>query len=754
MSKLNKQDLIQKLMATFLDEMDEHVASINDGLLVLEKHSAEDSEYNEAVRSLFRATHSLKGAARSVDVKVVERICHELEDVLGQLRDSGIKPPAETFHLLFAAAETLSDASEKLRRKISLDEENAQSLLDKLHRTSEQLSSGTSNHAEPFSTQQPMETFSPCAAPTAAIAFEQKLVSVPAADPMEEPEEDFRPLEKISNTEQQSLRVSADKLDSLLALSSEFLTSYRKTETWYATVDKLSENLKACQKLPGATQANTRRLREIEKEVDRFLTAMKAEVRSIGETARLVDEEIRGLRMRPLSDACLSLKLAVRELAISTNKKVELEVMAANVELDRSVLESLKDPLLHIIRNAVQHGIESPSQRRDTGKPEKSVIQLSAHLQGSQVQIEIRDDGRGIDEERVRAQARKLGLPEPQSQQDIANLLFMPAFSTSTEVNDIAGRGVGLDVVANQVTALQGSVNVTSEAGKGTCFALTVPLTLTKIRVLLVKISGQTFAFPCASVQRLLRITQADLRLVEGNQVLPFEGQLISVAGLSDALKLHNDGTTFGAGRMPVVVVSQGQTRRALIVDELVGEQEVVVTGLGSRLQRVRNLSGATLLGTGEIALILNVSELLRRNNPQSSINRVTVQADTKSTSKQKRLIVCDDSPTTRILETSILQSAGYDVTSVPDGQDAWELLQAQGADLIVSDVEMPIMDGFSLCSTIRASERWRHLPVILITGLAKESDRENGLKAGASAYVVKGEFDQTELIETIEQLI
>lgn len=826
-------------MGTFLDELDEHVLTLNDGLLMLEKSTPNTPEYQQQMRSLFRAAHSLKGAARSVDAQAIESVCHEMEEFLSLLKTTGIKPEAEGFQILFSATDSVKQMGAKLRKKQNVDASSVQELLEKLKQASTSLSSpeptdkmetlAVSNENESLETTEPQAAFIkqepeqpevkqdevkqpelklPEAKLPESKLPESKLPELKQLEPPAEPQvpqsgtnEHTAEMDESMATrgnEAQSLRVSSERLDQLLALSSELLTSYRRTETWQLSVEELSERLRdrltewqpiekqlrmfieegldstkrstsflhtaeqksqlkristnMGQRLLAAPAANTKSLKEMVREVDRFLSSMKAEIRTIGETARLVDEEIRGLRMRPFSDACLGLQLAVRQLSISTGKSIDLEIVGGDTELDRSVLENLRDPLLHIIRNAVQHGIEFPQQRKASGKPEAAVIQVSAALRGQHVQIEIRDDGQGINEEAVKARARKNGLAEPQTKEEVTALLFTPWFSTSASVDHVAGRGVGLDVVASQVAGLQGNVSLTYEAGKGTCFTLTVPLTLTKIRVLLVKAGGQTLALPSASIQRLLRIQLIEMQSVQGGQVLPFDGTLISVCSLSDALKLTTPSNAAHETRVPAVVLIQGAARRAYLVDELIGEQEVVVTNLGARLQRLRNVSGATILASGEIALILNTAELMKRNQSSGSMHRQTQQQSMAT--RQKRLIVCDDSPTTRILETSILQSAGYDVTAVADGQDAWELLQSQGADLIVSDVEMPVMDGFSLARTIRASDKWKNLPVILVTGLAKESDRENGLKAGANAYVVKSEFDQSELIEAIEQFV
>ncbi|HEY9759597.1 MAG TPA: hybrid sensor histidine kinase/response regulator [Oculatellaceae cyanobacterium] len=779
---MNKETLIERLMVTFVEEMEEHVAVLNRDLIHLEKVEPDKPDYDQLLRSIFRTVHSLKGASRSVDLSPIEQVCHEMEELFASVRDDEAMLNPKLFRVLFGIADELCSSGAKLRQHKSLDEPR----LKELH---EELSSAIAESCRSDGSPSVSTKVCPDELPSKTLVPEpiteqseekeressqnhisDNLVSkdVPAtpAEVPSQPNQDVGPsIQPVHNvieskngiadtintitgastkSESSSIKVASGKLDSLLAQSGELLAVYRKSEVWLEQLSELQDQLK------GTNLRNTGKL------VDKLFSTMKSDLRNLCDSARQVDEEIRSLRMRPFSELCLGMERTVRDIGAASGKKVRVVVCGGDVELDRAILERLKSPLNHLLRNAIQHGLEPVSDRQKSGKDETGTITVSACVQGSQVQIKIEDDGRGIDVAAVRAQAARHRMPIPQSDEEAADMLFLPGFSTSTTVNEISGRGVGLDVVANELLNLQGSINVSHQVGRGTCFVLNVPLTLTKIRVLFVRLNEQTYAFPSSNIETLLRIDCSEVVTVQGRQVLRVRDRFVSVTTLARDLNIDQRVMTLDdKKKLPIVVVRYGNTLRAYIVDELLTEQEVVVTNLGARLQRVRYLSGSTLQPNGEIALIINSAELIRRNSNNESSRETALFASAEpSKERKKRLIVADDSLTTRILQTSILESAGYEVSAASDGQICWELLNSEGADLIVSDVEMPQMDGFTLTRTIRESSQWRDLPVILVTSLKRDKDRARGLEAGANAYVAKSDFDQKTLLETIAQLV
>jgi two-component system chemotaxis sensor kinase CheA len=368
------------------------------------------------------------------------------------------------------------------------------------------------------------------------------------------------------------------------------------------------------------------------------------------------------------------------------------------------------------------------------------------------VEVTVADDGGGLDLAAIRERAQQKNLPEPADDRELARYVFLPNFSTAPIITEISGRGVGLDAVRTQVETMRGAVDLAFEESRGTRFVLTLPLTLTTLRVLLTRTRGQTFAIDNAAIERLMRIGSDDLRSIEGRDVLALGGPPTPVVSLADLLDLPAEETIQADRRFPLVILAAGGQRVGLLVDELLAEQEVMVRALGSRLAGLRAVTGALVLPSGGVALILNAADLVRRALRHVP-SRPTMPVASQIASKG-RLIIADDSVTTRTLEKSILEAAGYEVTVASDGLEAWRLLQEKGADLLVSDVQMPRMDGFDLTAAIRNSQRFRRLPVVLVTGAESESDKTRGLEVGANAYLLKSAFDQTTLLETIRQML
>jgi two-component system chemotaxis sensor kinase CheA len=582
--------------------------------------------------------------------------------------------------------------------------------------------------------------------------------------------------------------VPAERLDAMLTRNGELLVARRSVESWSDDVEALRDYVggwrdewrtatKPLGKLRRGAEGEAEadplvrrlgqaldragdRLNELEDQLDRLAGKMARNRRQLARAADLLDEDVRRVRMLPFADACQGLERAARDLSQAAAKPVDLVIEGGAVELDRSVLEGLKDPLMHLVRNAIDHGIESAERRRAAGKPPVGRVSVTAELRGPQVEIVVADDGAGLDIDALRQQAKARGLSESADDRALADLIFQPGVSTSAIITNISGRGVGLDVVKSRVEALHGTIELTSEPGQGMRFTLDVPLTLTTLRAVLVKESGQFFAVASACVQRLVRIDPRDFRMVEGREMLLTRGSPpLPVASLSTSLGLvappELDRTD---NKRPGLIVAVGDRRAAFIVDELLAEQEIVVKGLGARIRRARLVSGSTILPSGRIALVLNAVNLLRAalsSGAGLAASRAQDQpSSVAAVASRKRLLVVDDSVTTRTLEKTILEAAGYEVATAVDGEDGWRLLQERGADLLISDIEMPRMDGFALAETVRASSRFAELPVVLFSSRASETDKARGIEVGADAYIVKGAFDQKDLLETIAQLL
>lgn len=763
---MDREDLSRRLLATFVVELDEQVQALNRDLLALEKGPA-DARRAELLRSVFRAAHSLKGAARSVNLEVIEQFCHRLEEILSPVRDGRVPLAADLLAMLFEAADALADAGERLRAERALAGAPVEKLLDRL----ETLELAAAPPA-PTAAAAAVETVPGAAAPSADVArsfppFASPVTSEAPATPLEA---EALPDRARAAT---AVRVAAEKLDALLAASGELIVARHRivsrpselrtlqdlVRRSRADLDPLRKAVHRTGRELGAASVSAldrigESLQRLDREIERLTGWMRADGRRIDQLSAILDEEVRRARMLPFAEACQGFDRSVRDLAHGGGKEVDLVIDGGGVELDRAIIERLRDPLRHLVRNAVDHGIESPAERRARGKSPRGRVAVRAELHGAQVEVRVADDGRGLDLDALREQARRRQLAEPADPRDLARLIFLPGLSTARMITDVSGRGVGLDVVKSQVEALHGGVEVSYEPGRGTSFVLTVPLTLTVLRALLFKAGGRTYALPSLNVAQLVRVGAETIRAVEGRDVLTIGGPPLPVVSLGAVLGL--DGFAAGASgeRIPVIIVTVGEQRVGFVVDEFVSEQDVMVKNLGRRIGRVRHVSGATLLPAGGIALVLSAAHLLRSALGAPAGRSLEVVPGGRLAERRKRLLVVDDSVTTRSLEKSILEGAGYEVAVAADGEAAWDLLQQRGAELVVSDVDMPRMDGIALTATIRSSERFRDLPVILLTARESEEDRARGVASGANAYLVKSAFDQRSLLEAIAQLL
>jgi two-component system chemotaxis sensor kinase CheA len=582
-----------------------------------------------------------------------------------------------------------------------------------------------------------------------------------------------------------TVRVPAEKLDRLLAQSGELLVARRRVQAraeeltalqeavglwrqdWRAIEKGLAKLLHENGRAGGNGSAGPlpRRLgrllersgaavRRLDESLERLATGLAGDSRLLKQVAGALDGEVRRVRMLPFAEACQGLDRTVRDLAQAGGKDVELVLEGGDVELDRSVLEGLKDPLRHLVRNAVDHGIEAPAERRAAGKPPRGRVRVAAVLRGAVVEVVVGDDGRGMDLEALRQQARKRGLPVTADEHELAQLAFLPGLSTARLITDVSGRGVGLDVVKSRLEALHGTVELSFAAGAGTSFTLAVPLTLTTLRALFVAAGGQTFALAGTNVRKLVRVAPGAFRSLQGRDALALGGPPLPVASLAETLGLRSREPLRPGDKASVLVVAAGEQRMAFVVDEFLAEQEIMVKGLGARIRRVAHVSGATILASGKIALVLNAANLIRTALTAAPGRAPAPLVAREAAPARKRILMAEDSLTTRTLVKSILEAAGYDVTAAADGAAAWDSLQEHGTDLLVSDVEMPRMDGFALTEAVRGSQRFRELPVVLVTARASDADRARGAAVGANAYLVKSAFDQQNLLETIAQLL
>jgi two-component system chemotaxis sensor kinase CheA len=475
--------------------------------------------------------------------------------------------------------------------------------------------------------------------------------------------------------------------------------------------------------------------------------------------------ETRRLRLIPLAVVMEELERVVRQLSRDLGKQVQLVVHGAELEVDKKLLDELKAPLLHLLRNALDHGIESPPQRLHNGKPAMGTITISFRQTGRSIELEMRDDGAGINVERIKELAVERGLISEAAMAELdqhgaTQFIFHSGFSTRSEVNGVSGRGIGLDSVREVATRLGGSIEVDSWPGVGTSFRFSVPNVLVTAEGIVIKSADQTFVLPVDNVERSFLLSQVNVQTIGSRQYLIYNEKQVLLTSLAQVLQLPSlpPGLTKNSDQYVVVLQSRGRCG-AFTVDGLLKNQEVVVKSFSKPLVRVRRVSGATIMADGQVALILNPEDLIRTASNQLQVSRAAYEAGNQDAisevqKDQQRILVVDDSITTRTLEKNILEAAGFYVKTARNGVEAMSHLRAEGFDLVVADLEMPEMDGFQLTRSIKMDQRLADLPVIIVTSLDSAEDKAKGMEAGADAYVVKSRFDQQGLLTTIRQLV
>jgi two-component system chemotaxis sensor kinase CheA len=762
---LTDDELRAQLIGTFKGELEEYMTLLNRRLLELER----DGSSEEALYDAFRTVHNLKGAAGAIGFEPVSNIAHSLENLLGAVRKQQytLCPPA--FDVLYLGLDLISTLMEQeLGGKPAPRDAG-----DEIEARVQSLLQGES--AQPDQASQPERTPRPDKDPPDKPAAE-KPAKGKSKQPTPQPPDAPSPAASAAPDSADSVRLALYKIDRLMADVGDLLVSKNQYEQRVREcrdlddmLDDMSKNWSRVRGLrrrlqKGGSDRSTERLLEA---VDRLLSDMRQVRQSFGslssrmandtlhlsKSVSTLQQAVQYLRMDPIGSLFESMRRQLRDLGRQHDKRIELSVSGADTELDRQLTESLRDPLMHLIRNAVDHGLETPSERKKAGKKEEGTIYLSATTRGSHIVVEVSDDGRGVDLDQVKARVRELGWAgerdlERLSDEDLLSFLFRPGFSTRTEVTTTSGRGVGLDVVKTNVERMQGRVEALTRPGHGTAFRMTLPLTVATVHVLMVRINRQMFAIPTGSVERTLRLKPQDAYTMNSRLTIAVDERAVHLTAVEHMLGMPVPDRS-GESIWTVLVLRQGTERLAFAIDELIGEQEVVIKSLGRQLRKVRHLAGGAIMGDGTVVLLLHPADLLRtaRGEPVSPKTR-------SSRSLKRRILVVDDSITTRTLEKNILENAGYEVVLAKDGAEGFEVASASPPDLVIADVEMPKMNGFELARAIKSDAGLGHLPVILVTSLGSAEDRARGVGAGADAYIVKGQFDPTSFLELVSSFM
>jgi chemotaxis protein histidine kinase CheA len=751
-----------ELLATFRAEVEERLASLQAGLLTLEG----SGNPKKAVGSLFRDAHTVKGSARMLGLSGVLHVSHSMEDLLGALRDGRFAVRRDLVDLLLASC----DAIGRALPGGELGDDDLEPVVAALAAA--------------------VAGADPCAVPVLAakVTVPPQPTPVPVVFPAADLGATSSPAERAPGTEKRtgtapgdivrpgsdSVRVAASKVYELLDVVGEADLGARRIEQtttgllalaaeqarWAATLR--AATLRSASTLPPDVALALHRLVGAGDDVAGAVRGLRELVEGHRGGMALVRDGAMGLAMVPVRRAFSTLPRIVRDVAAATGKTVRLETAGEDVEIDKQVLDGVADALKHLVVNAVDHGCESPAERVAAGKPAEAVVRVTARGVAGTVVLEVADDGVGVDEDRVREKAVELGLLTADSTlagPALLELLFTPAFSTASVVTETSGRGVGLDVVRAAVEELGGSVEVRSERGAGTAFVLTLPVTLGVLRCLLARVGDERYAVPVPGVVESLSLRDAEVHTLAGATVVVRHGVSIPLLDLGAALGLARP-TGGHAGSALVVRHAGGSGAMvAWAVDRLEGESELVVKDLGDFLGRVPAIAGATIDGDGSVVCLLDLRELAERVVGPSPAVGATVIARTHrpaapSVQRKPRVLVVEDSVGVRELERVILEGAGYQVETAVDGLDGAARLRDDPADLVLSDVEMPGMDGFDLTRTIRRTKGWENVPVIIMTSRGEEHARQAGLDAGCSAYLLKNEFDQEQLVSTVRRLV
>lgn len=710
-------------LSGFVQEARERIDRLNQGLLALEANP----EDREAFQEVVREAHTLKGAARMVGLPSIGALAHKMEDILAMVERGRTSLQGSLFDRLFEALDLLSQRVERIAR----GEGEAPDLEEACRR----LEAALEEQGVPEVAPQREEV-----RPVYQLLPERREGTIRIA---------LEKLDRLSNLVVESAVERMQAAEGRRGLQGLLLLAKQAGRRWSELREKL---------LREGTAEAVRTYEDLERRLQEGLARLFEELEEAAVREDLLSEELRhevmAIRMQPLNTVFQAFPRAVRDLARGFGKEVELVIKGGETELDTRIIEGLGEPLLHLLRNAIDHGLEPPGEREALGKGRRGKVAITASQRGGRVFIEVEDDGRGIDLRTVREAAVRRRLLSPEeafslSDAEALELIFLPGFSTSRLITDVSGRGVGMDVVRAALRRLKGSVSVETSLGEGTKVVLDLPLTLAMLRALLLQAGGQVFALSASSVEQVVQVEASDIRRVEGREAFRFEGQTVPLVHLGALLGLVGEvGETF-----PVVVVASSGRRIGFAVDHVLDEAEIVVKDLGSYLGKVANVSGATILGSGEVALILDASELCEAAKGLPEL-RPSLLKEKALKEAPPSILLVEDSLIARDLERNILEAAGYQVEVAVDGIDALEQLEAGEFQLVVTDIEMPRMDGFELVARIRAKERWKDLPVVVVTAKESAEDRRRGIEVGADAYILKSAFDQGSLLEIIGRFI
>lgn len=742
------------LIDTFEAEAQDHLKCLNEGLLKLEQNPND----LELLGEMFRSAHSLKGAAKLLGFNQVSEQAHKAEDILSKINESETTFSSDSADNLFQIFDAIG------------------SLV--CHAVNE-----TNKHSE----DQKVQEKSPTDECDIKSEWEIKKIEKSVTDKESEKQKDQvkesinKEIRSTASTVARSkeVRVHTSKLDLIGSIASELSTLKKRpediridTKKYLGKFKELDKNWRDVKnnliKLTHSTSSDTNNYMTLMSIVSVFennYDVLKSDIvkvlkdsKNLAVAENLILKKLEKvaieLRMLPISTTLNLFPRTVRDLCKALNKKISITIEGSSVHLDKKILEKIKDPLTHLVRNAADHGIETPERRVQLGKPEEGNIKISVSRSGDSVLIVVEDDGAGINMDALREVAKKRGYNcgDVITEEELANIIFEQGVSTSKIITDISGRGVGMDVVKRNIDEIKGNIGIKSEKNKGTKFTIKVPLTITVSKILLVQVDGKSYAFPIDDIEGVVEAKKEQIKSSEGRKVLMVRDKTIPLISLRSVIGCNGKKSEDDEIRTIVLLSYNGMTV-GCIVDVILSERDVVIKSFGKYLSNIPFITGAAPLSNDDGALVINVPDFLSKAFSLSATEPIFHKKNEVSQKKQKRILLVEDSLTTRELEKSILESCGYQVNTATDGMEGLKMAREEEIDIIVTDVEMPRMNGFQMIQKIKEDKRLNGLPVIIVTSLEKESEKKKGMEVGADAYIVKASFDQTNLINTIESL-
>jgi two-component system chemotaxis sensor kinase CheA len=738
-----------ELRSIFKIEFEENIQTLNNELLKLES----DVFNTDALTKLMRTAHSMKGGARMIGLPDVVTLAHFFEDMLGAVKKEGVELKRHDFDRMYKAIDIIKSL---VNEAVTGEAPNFVAAL-----VIDQIINGS---GEPKTNDEPDSV------------KRQSEIAADSQPVTQELQGDIIPAFSID-----TIRVASSKLDTLMDLSGELTVSKIQLALRLGKINDLSLLL----------EDSTRELNSIEtallpqrsenpglfSEVGLIINRLKnrfdsasVEIGNLSDgisedNSRLnfvayeFEEVIKNLRMLKLSNIFNLYPRMVRDISNELGKEVNFIIEGGDITADKKILEEMRDPLMHMIRNSIDHGIELPDEREQQGKQRAGTIKLSANHFAGHITITLEDDGRGLNEKSIIETALRKKLIDEEASKNLTHkqihkLIFTPGFSTSKIITDVSGRGVGMEVVQANIDKLKGKINIESETKKSTRFIIELPLTLATLRVMTASVGNHIFAIPVDFIVSVIIVDVAEVFSMEARDTIVFRDEPITIVNLKTVLELEDisDSTMKNVTTFQCIILSSMGEKAGFIVDSLIDEQEVLVKPLGFMLKRVKNVSGSTILVSGDVCMILNPNDLLKTVKSLSASE--ILETSTPESLRKKRILLVEDSITTRTQEKRILESAGYDVVVAVDGLDGYQKLLINEIDAVVSDVEMPNLDGLSLTEKIRAEKKYLSLPVVLVTSLSSEEQKKRGLESGANAYLTKSGFDQKILIETLDRLL